>query len=77
MSLTHFTEKAWLITWESSGGGNLYSRQYGTYGIYNKKSLAKLAFDELLQKESINSRINYELQEVGLNECKELFAFHY
>jgi len=54
MSLTHFTEKAWLITWESSGGGNLYSRQYGIYGIYNKKPLAKLAFDELLQKESIN-----------------------
>jgi len=77
MSLTHFTEKAWLITWESSGGGNLYSRQYGIYGIYNKKNLAQIDLDKLNKESKNNSRIDYELQEVGLNENKELFAFHY
>jgi hypothetical protein len=77
MKITHFTEKAWLVTWERTSGRALYSRQYGIYGIYNDKNLAEIAIDKL-QKESINnSRIDYELQEVGLNEDKELFAFHY
>ena len=76
MKITHFIEKAWLVTWERTDNRASYSRQYGIYGIYNDKNLAEIAIDKL-KKESNNSRIDYELQEVGLNEDKELFAFHY
>lgn len=76
MKTTHFTEKAWLITWERTDNRSSYSRQYGIYGIYNDKNLAEIAINKL-KKESNNSRIDYELQEVGLNEYKELFAFYY
>lgn len=76
MSLTHFTNKAWLITWERMGGG-FGCRQYGIAGIYNKKNLAQIDLDKL-NKQSINdSRISYKLQEVGLNENKHLFSFDY
>ena len=76
MSLTHFSNKAWLITWERMGGG-FGCRQYGISGIYNKNNLAQIDLDKL-NKESINdSRISYKLQEVGLNENKHLFSFDY
>jgi hypothetical protein len=78
MKITHFTQKAWLITWERSGGG-FGCQQYGICGIYNKKNLAEIAIDKL-KAESIKSKfsqIDYKLQEVGLNENKQLFSFDY
>ena len=76
MKITHFTQKAWLITWERRGGG-FGCQQYGICGIYNKKNLAQIDLDKF-NEESINdSRINYKLQEVGLNENKQLFSFDY
>ena len=73
--ITHFANKAWIVIFEQSPGG-FGNRNYGIHGIFNKKNLAEIAIDKL-QKESNNSRSDYELQEVGLNEDKELFAFHY
>ena len=76
MSLIHFTNKAWLITWERSGGG-FRCRQYGICGIYNKKNLAQIDLDKFNKESSNDLRIDYKLQEVGLNENKQLFSFDY
>ena len=76
MQITHFSDKAWLVTWERRGGG-FGCLQYGIHGIYNKPNLAQIALDKL-NEESINDpRIVYKMQEVSMNNSHQLFEYNY
>ena len=78
--LTHFTDKVWLITWERQGGG-FGCWQYGVHSFHNKPNLAQNALDKLVQAENkkafYNRKTSYLIQEVSLNESKQLFEFNY
>jgi hypothetical protein len=76
--ITHFTNKAWLVTWESIGPG-LGCMSYGIHGIYNKENLAKEAAD--LLKKNHNWRepntFTIKVKEVSLDGTHELFNYVY
>lgn len=77
--MKHFTNTAYLVTYEQGQG---YNRYYGIVSIHNKPAAAQLALDKLMQdgKNDENFKyknITYRIQEIGLNERKELFAFYY
>lgn len=78
--ITHFADKAWLVTWERQGGG-FGCRQYGVHSIHNKPNLAQNVLDKLVQAENkkgfYDNKTSYCIQEVGLNENKQLFEFLY
>lgn len=71
--ITHFSDKAWLVTWVRQGGG-FGCYQYGIHGIYNKPNLAQDALDKL-NKES--TRIEYKIKEVSMDNSHQLFDFNY
>jgi hypothetical protein len=78
--ITHFADKAWLVTWErQSGGFGCY--QYGVVGIYNKPNLAQTVLNDLVSEENkkgfYDNKTSYCIKEVGLNENKQLFEFLY
>jgi len=60
MKITHFTQRAWLITWERRGGC-FGCQQYGICGIYNKKNLAQIDLDKFNKESSNDLRIDYKL----------------
>ena len=80
--MKHFTNKAWMITWENQSG---YSRDYGIEGIFNKESEAKRALDLLVGSTMVippHMAYNYpaktfKIQEVTLNGNHKLFGFEY
>jgi|APGre2960657423_1045063.scaffolds.fasta_scaffold170214_1 hypothetical protein len=74
MSLTHFTNKAFIITFEESTGRPGCVR-YGIKGIYNNKNLAKIDFDKYVNPKNRNTI--FKLQEVTLNDEHVLFNYHY
>lgn len=76
MKIIHFSDKAWLITWERQGGG-FGCRQYGISGIYNKPKLAQIALDELNEKSKNDSRIEYKIKEVSIDKDEQLFEYYY
>lgn len=76
--LTHFTNRAWLVTYEQ--GFSNYSRSYGVVAICNVEARAKrilLDLQEKTKKDHRLSQIEYKIQEVNLQEQKELFHFNY
>ncbi len=74
--MKYFTSKAYLVTFEQSGGG-FGCRQYGIAAICNKTKEAQIQLERLNKESENNSRIEYKIQEIGLNEHKELFQFYY
>ena len=67
MSITHFTDKAFIITFEEAAGG-FGCRRYGIKGIYNKKNLAEIAFAKLNKEAEYDMSISYKMKEVTLNQ---------
>ncbi len=76
MSITHFTDKAFIITFEEAAGG-FGCRRYGIKGIYNKKNLAEIAFAKLNKEAEYDMSILYKMKEVSLNDETVLFNYHY
>jgi hypothetical protein len=76
MSITHFTDKAFIITFEEAAGG-FGCRRYGIKGIYNKKNIAEIAFAKLEKEAQHDMSISYNIKEVSLNDETVLFNYHY
>ena len=74
--ITHFANKAWIVTWEIAGNG-LGCRNYGIHGIFNKKNLAEIALENLNKNIKFYNKITYSIKEVNLNEKQVLFQFLY
>ena len=74
--ITHFTNKAWLVTFEHRTGG-FGCCDYGIHGIFNKKNLAEIALEKLNKNIKFNDNITYSIKEVNLNEKQVLFQFLY
>ena len=78
MKITHFTNKAWLVTWEVVGPG-LGCMSYGIHGIYNKENLANEA--AVLLKKNHKWRkpqiFSIKVKEVSLDGTHELFQYNY
>jgi hypothetical protein len=76
--ITHYTNKAWLVTWEFLGP-RMSCVSYGIHGIYNKENLAKEAA-ELLKKNHNWRKPNtfaIKVKEVSLDGTHELFNYVY
>lgn len=74
--LTHFANKAWLVTFEHrTGGFGCYD--YGVCGIFNKKNLAEIALDKLKKQNNNNNRKEFKIQEINLDGEHVLFNFVY
>ena len=76
MSLTHFTDKAFVITFEEPTD-RIGCMRYGIKGIYNKKNLAEIALAKLNKESDKKSDTQYEIQETSLNDETVLFVYHY
>ena len=76
--ITHFTNKAWIVTWEIAGGG-FGCRNYGICGIYNKKNLADIAADKCKKEYKLEKRkfADVQIQEITLDGSHKLFEFLY
>ena len=76
--ITHFANKAWIVTWEIAGDG-LGCRNYGIYGIYNKKNLADIAADKCKKEYKLQKRrfADVQIQEVTLDGSHQLFQYLY
>lgn len=82
--MTHFSNKAWIVTFEKPAGG-FGCRSYGIMGIFNKPTLATNKLNQLNeQKRDAQKRgderekwTEYLIQEVELNSVTKLFSFNY
>ena len=78
--MKRFTDKAWVVTWESSRG---YSRDYGIAGICNKPTEANALLEKLqkasIKKEKTGFKIGktFKVKEVTLADEHKLFSFEY
>ncbi len=76
--ITHFTNKAWLVTWECMGY-SMGCMSYGIHGIYNKENLANEA--AVLLKKNHKWRepqiFSIKVKEVSLDGTHELFQYNY
>jgi len=76
--ITHFTNKAWLVTWEIIGPG-MGCMSYGIHGIYNKENLANEAMINLKKNHEWrkSQTCTVKVKEVSLDGTHELFKYVY
>jgi hypothetical protein len=76
--ITHYTNKAWLVTWECIGPG-MGCVSYGIHGIFNKENLAKDAAVHLKKNHNWREPQTFTImvKEVSLDGTHELFNYVY
>ena len=76
--ITHFSNKAFLVTYEQSSGG-LGCRKYVLAGIKNKRAAAETLMSEVAEKHKHDFHKIHDLkiQEVELNQEAAIFNYEY